>query len=117
MLPRPPEQLDRYALVVAEDALGLDSLRAPRLKAFEPGAARMLEALFELERLARYDKHLDIGEIVSDAPRNASCEHDLFDDSWERSDDPLRERPQFACSSRGHGTNLTSLAAEPFPDP
>jgi hypothetical protein len=68
MLFRPPDQLDRHPLAVAEDALGLGSLRAPRVEAFESGSARMLETLVELERLARHNEHLDVGDLVGDAP-------------------------------------------------
>jgi hypothetical protein len=41
---------------------------------------RVLEALLELERLARHDEHLDVRDVVSHPSRNASRQHDLFDD-------------------------------------
>ena len=62
----------------------------------------MLEALVELKRLGRHDEHLDIGDIVGDAPRDAARQHDLFDHSWEGGGDPLSEQLEFAGASRGH---------------
>ena len=59
----------------------------------------MPETLLELEQLRRDDEHLDVGHVVGDAPRDASRQHDLFDNRWKRGGDPLCERAQLPVRS------------------
>jgi hypothetical protein len=61
------------------------------------------EALLELERLAREDEHLDIGDLVRHPTRHAAGEDDLLRDlGRKRVRDPLRERPQLVAPRGCH---------------
>ena len=102
-LARPPDQLERLALAVAGDAPRRPALRAPGVEPLEARRASKLEALLELERLARDDEHLDVRHVVGHAPRHASREHDLLRDlDRNRVRNPLRERLQLLAPRRRH---------------
>jgi hypothetical protein len=107
-LARPPGQLDRDPLEVAEDAGDFGSLQAPGVEADKPDPARLLEAVGQVEPRACDDEHLDVGEIVCNAAGDASRQYDLFDNRWECGRDPPCDRMQFTRTSCRHSANLAS---------
>jgi hypothetical protein len=67
----------------------------------------VLKGLLELERLARDDQHLDVGNVVGDAARDAAGQdHFLHDVRRKRVGNALRVRAQLLTSRRRHTATL-----------
>src|SRR6185312_16849107 len=97
---RPPDELDRNAFQVAEDALRRPTLRTPRVEALEPDAPGVREAGLEVERLRRHHEHLDVGDLVGHPARDAAGEHYLLGGGRERVRDALGKLPELGRAVR-----------------
>jgi hypothetical protein len=66
---------------------------APGVEPLEARGASKPEAVLERERRARDDEHLDVGQLVRRAARDAARQDDLLRDlGRERIRHPVRER-------------------------
>ncbi len=97
---RPPDELDRHALAVAEDARGGRALRPPGVETLEARPAGVLEAGRQVERLRGDDQQLDVGDLVGDPARDTAGEHHLLHHRRKGVGDPLRQLLELEAAGR-----------------
>jgi SAM-dependent methyltransferase len=91
---RPPDELDGNAVADARDALRRHALQAPGSEVAQPASRREGETLLELELALSHDQHLDVGDVVRDAARDAPRPYYFVSHDGQRIRDPLRDLTQ-----------------------